>query len=568
MIATTVRTGQRTLAVGLLCLLGCAEEAAEVADAAAADDTAESNTDWTFGGETAVTTSLGDLIGAQADLDTLVWRGVPFAQPPVGLLRWRAPQPPQAWAGERDVRMLAPLCPQQRADGLPTSEDCLYLNVWRPHTAELDLPVFMWIHGGGNRNAAPSTHEVDGAQLAADGNVIVVTINYRVNYLGFLTHPALRADAGDDLDSASGNFGLLDQIQAMKWIRDHIADFGGDPDRVTIGGQSAGARNTLAHIISPLSAGLFHRALVMSGRRTVDPVAGFDATAEAMFGELLALVGEDSGSLSDAQLVEVARAQSAGAIATLGAAGTFNLIADGHVLPEQGFEVLESGDYNQVPMIIGMTREEPKYRFSDIPDLLRQQQVYQDASVLMSDLQKVDGRDAVLRSLAAQQGQQGQPAAYGYDFAWGSSLEDGTAPVSDYFAFRLGAFHTLDVPFFFGTDRVHVQAAEFMWQEANVEGREALSSVMRGYLANLIHTGDPNEGPLADRIVEPWTAWVAEEGGEKIMELHGDMRASRERMIAQEHTIDGVSRDVETFDMETCATVVAMTTIDNDILCQ
>ena len=195
------------------------------------------------------------------------FRNIPYAAPPVGKLRWRPPQAPKAWAKVRDAGAFGPICPQNynASDNgvgpLPASEDCLTLNVWTPAIEGSRRPVMVWIHGGGFVNGSASAPLYDGDALARQG-VVVVTLNYRLGWLGFFAHPALSAaQPGEPL----GNYGLMDQIAALKWVRRNIAVFGGDPDNVTIFGESAGGMSVNKLMISPAARGLFQKAIVQSG---------------------------------------------------------------------------------------------------------------------------------------------------------------------------------------------------------------------------------------------------------------------------------------------------------------
>jgi para-nitrobenzyl esterase len=188
---------------------------------------------------------------------TEAWLGVPFAAPPVGNLRWRVPQPNAPWQGVREARQFGPACMQ--ADDIAKSEDCLTLNIWRPANAGTKaLPVMFWIYGGALAHG--NTAQYPGHRLAEQG-VIFVSVNYRVGRLGFFAHPALKSEAPSD---PTGNYGYLDQLAALKWVVSNIAAFGGDPRQITVFGESAGGGSTIAHLISPLSRGLFQRAILQS----------------------------------------------------------------------------------------------------------------------------------------------------------------------------------------------------------------------------------------------------------------------------------------------------------------
>lgn len=209
------------------------------------------------------------LIQGEVEDNVLLWRGIPYAQPPVGELRWRAPQPMTPWQGVRQTTQYGPASWQNKdyctemggGDPGTFSEDCLYLNVWAPRDKATLHPVMVWLHGGGFTLGASGLPTYEGAALVARG-VVLVTLNYRLGHLGFFAHPALE---GEDPRGPVHNFGLLDQIAALAWVRDNIAGFGGDPERVTVFGESAGGRSVLSLLASPLAKGLFHRAIVQSG---------------------------------------------------------------------------------------------------------------------------------------------------------------------------------------------------------------------------------------------------------------------------------------------------------------
>jgi para-nitrobenzyl esterase len=223
-------------------------------------------------GPAVVSTMYGNVSGT-VDGDSHAYLGLPFARPPVGELRWAAPAKPDSWTGVRDgskfgancyqaeAGRFGPYTPEFMIDSSPVSEDCLYLNVWKPAKGGTGLPVLVFIHGGGFGGGSGSIVIYNGARLAAQ-DAVVVTVNYRVGAFGFLAHPALRT-AGPE--GTSGNYGLLDMIASLEWVRDNIAAFGGDPANVTVSGQSAGAMAINALLVAPAAQGLFHRVLTESG---------------------------------------------------------------------------------------------------------------------------------------------------------------------------------------------------------------------------------------------------------------------------------------------------------------
>jgi para-nitrobenzyl esterase len=275
------------------------------------------------------------------------FRGLPYAAPPVGELRWRPPQPPEPWRGVRDASQYAPSCPQLpslfQPPG-PQSEDCLYLNV---STSTLrrkaDRPVLVWVHGGGFTQDGSLNY--DGTKLAADG-IVVVTINYRLGALGFLAHPALASRPG----GPSGNYGLMDQQAALRWVQDNIARFGGNPDNVTIAGQSAGGVSVLAHLVSRGSRGLFQRAIVESGAFALNQIPL--ANAEA-FGESFA----DEVGCSN-QTAECLRQVPVDTLVNDFPAAAIPGVVDGKILTESIGSALAAGRFSHVPLLNGVNQNE------------------------------------------------------------------------------------------------------------------------------------------------------------------------------------------------------------------
>jgi para-nitrobenzyl esterase len=278
------------------------------------------------------------------------FRGLPYAAAPVGELRWRAPQPSARWTGVRDASQFAPSCPQPEEQNPflppgPIAEDCLYLNVSTPdlHGHGSGLPVLVWIHGGGLTQDAARNY--DGSKLAAAGTV-VVTINYRLGALGFLAHPALASQPGDPV----GNYGWMDQQAALRWVQHNIAKFGGDPENVTIAGQSAGGLSVLAHLVSPSSRGLFQRAIVQSGAFAL--TQGSLADAEA-FGHSFAT----SANCSD-QSADCLRGLPVSALLKHFPPAAIPGYVDGQVLTEPIGTALARGRFARVPILNGINHDE------------------------------------------------------------------------------------------------------------------------------------------------------------------------------------------------------------------
>ena len=283
-----------------------------------------------------------------------MYRGIPFAAPPVGDLRWRAPQPAAKWAGVRAAAKFAS-DPYQGDGKGNVSEDCLYLNVWTPAKSAHDrVPVLVWIYGGGFSFGSTSTPVHNGEHLARKG-VVLVSINYRVGPLGFLAHPELSAESPRHV---SGNYGLLDQIAALQWVQRNIAAFGGDPDRVTIFGESAGGISVSMLCASPEAKGLFRGAISESG-------GSFGPTRATTY------PGENMRTLAEAEKSGVAFAQKAGAssLAELRklapdklpggwGSGTAWPIVDGWVIPDDQHKLYEAGKYNDVDILVGYNSDE------------------------------------------------------------------------------------------------------------------------------------------------------------------------------------------------------------------
>jgi para-nitrobenzyl esterase len=276
--------------------------------------------------------------------------GVPYAAPPTGHLRWRAPEPVPRWDGVRDTTQFAPSCPQQPGAFTPPgdlSEDCLYLNVYTPalRTPERGRPVLVWIHGGGL--ALDGARNYDPTQLAAEGTV-VVTLNYRLGALGFLAHPALATHPG----GPSGNYGLMDQQAALRWVKHNIRDFGGNPHNVTIAGESAGGLSVLAHLVSRGSRGLFDRAIVQSGAFALTQLPLADAEA---FGQ--AFAADPDVDCAD-QTASCLRDAPVSALVDNFPTAAIPGVVDGKVLTESIGPALAAGRFTRVPVLNGSNHVE------------------------------------------------------------------------------------------------------------------------------------------------------------------------------------------------------------------
>ncbi|WP_233563426.1 carboxylesterase/lipase family protein [Micromonospora musae] len=462
------------------------------------------------------------LVRGTVTADHLSFRGIPYAAAPVGALRWRSPQPAPAWSGVRDATRPGPGCAQLA--GLPTdrpsvSEDCLYLNVTAPPTRRggKPLPVVVWLHGGHFFLGQGDTW--GGRTMAVGGDVVVVTVNYRLGPLGFLTRP----DVG-----GSGNFGLEDQQAALRWVRANIAAFGGDPRNVTLAGQSAGATSVCAHLAAPDSAGLFHRAILQSNscstplRTRRETAAGADA--------LVAAVGCDGDAAGVAACLRGRSAQEL--IEAAGYPGQSawesGPVAGGPMLPVDPAEAVATGRFHRVPILIGVTRDEYRAQVwgmertgmlcapgQEMPcALTAEQHREQLGATFDAQASKVAARYPLATygtpsealSAAMTDFQYAQPVletaaqfsryvpTFMYEFADREApFFTEAAPVS----FPTGAYHTAELPYLFAVDYARPLSA----------AQQRLSAVLAGYWTTFAHHGDPNR-----RGLPSWTRFDARSG--------------------------------------------------------
>lgn len=283
--------------------------------------------------------------------------GIPYAAAPTGSLRWRPPTDARPWTGLRDASAFGPTCPQFASINGPESldEDCLRVNVFRPTgvDARHRLPVYFFIHGGGL--VTGSANQIDATRTAQDNRIVVVTINYRLGVLGFLGHPSLR-----DATGASGNYGLMDQQAALRWTGANITAFGGDPRNITLGGQSAGAGSVCAHLVSPAVRGLFHRAVMQSGNCTATTPAVLEASGGAF--------AAAAGCADPAAAAQCLRSKPIPELlaTALSAPATILPVVDGHVIPGAPLDLIRSGSWHRVPVILGANHDERRiYTFLD-----------------------------------------------------------------------------------------------------------------------------------------------------------------------------------------------------------
>lgn len=519
----------------------------------------------------------GSLVGTQGLHGGFAWLGIPYAQPPVDARRWRAPRAFPAWSDTRAALSMGASCPQFASplggvDTAPVgtlvgSEDCLFLNVYAPASppsalpdADTRLPVMLWIHGGGNTLGTSSFY--DGSALAEREKLVVVTVNYRLGPLGWLRHRSLR-DGRDQVED-SGNFGTLDLILALDWVRTNIASFGGDPGNITIFGESAGGWNVFSLLASPLTTNAFHRAISQSGvtwsatpsqaeNYADDPEPGSPQSSGETLLALLQADGTATDRVSAKQIVatwsreETAHYLRGKTVAELYAAyGEFKgiplVFQDGAVIPSPPLaQQLETpGGIHPVPLMLGTNRDEeriflffdPEYVrwwFWRYPQLRDPDRYYRNANYV-TRVWKSIAVDELARAIVPNREQ----PVFAYRFDWDEEPDILGANLSE----LLGASHGFEVPFVFGHWSLGREGTQLFSPE-NASGREALSADMMSYWAEFARNGDPGRG--SDGSAVHWTAWDPE--GNRFAVL--DTPAGGGVTFAQStESIDAVVRDI------------------------
>ena len=469
----------------------------------------------------AVSVTGGGVMGAVSDIDTnvRVFKGVPFAAPPVGDLRWRPPQPVEPWNDTRDATAFAPACMQVKrgADSFygpgadDMSEDCLYLNVWtNAQSADAALPVLFWVHGGGLNNGTGAQVTYRGEALAARG-AVVVTTNYRLGPLGYLAHPLLSAE---DSHGSSGNYGVLDQVAALEWVRDNIAAFGGDPGRVTIFGESAGSWSVNVLQATPLAAGLFHGVIGESG----EVFGGTSHLREASLrGDSAEAVGARwvegllAATSSDAVSLESMRAVSSDAVVEfirsreVGFRTAANV--DGWVLEQSVYETFASGRQHDVPVIVGSNADEGTTlaaRGAPADLAAHRAAVERQFGAMAAQHHKVypaatddEARRAYLDSYAQR--------TFGWEMrTWADLMSTVSSPAYLYYftrtapaedSDRVRAFHAAEIVYVFD----NFGRSPYPYASRDYDATDhALSDTMADAWVRFAATGDPNGGGLPE----------------------------------------------------------------------
>ncbi|MEZ4291381.1 MAG: phosphoribosyl-ATP diphosphatase [Myxococcota bacterium] len=545
--------------------------------------------------------ALGSVVGLAAAHDTHAWLGLPYAQPPVDALRWRAPRAPNAWVDTFDALAFGPPCVQLPSrlggvatagpDGVVGEEDCLRLNVWAPRlepdaipSGRERLPVLVFLHGGGNRWGHAGLSMYDGARLAGRERAVVVTFNYRLGPFGWLSHPALRREADDPLE-ASGNFALLDQVAALRWVARHIGEFGGDPNDVTIFGESAGASDVLALLLAEPARGLFHRAIAQSG--STDSVGRVEA--EAPFDPE---AGEGSGLRKSSAETVVSRSSDPGRAGSRGGAALRRGAARRGPAKLPARSIAERGagrvSRSRLPRSPRRTDPDPGRRAPARRRLARgrgrrplpscpRRAGQQPRRIEALPVPGSRARPAHVRPLLpdprprrlraprapsqrslghsrrsrtrAGDARGGHREVYAYRFDWDEMPK--LLGVGVELSQLLGAAHGFELPFLFGTFELGDPLVDRMvFREETRASRELLSQRMMDYWGEFARAGRPGRGGAADGVA--WPAWAAEEGRAGALlvfdaEADGGIRVDRsqlsiDRVIAAVEAEPGLDR--------------------------
>jgi para-nitrobenzyl esterase len=504
-------------------------------------------------------TNQGEIIGVEREDDTYAWLGIPFAEPPVGDLRWKAPIKPKKFSSRFEASEFSEVCFQR--EGIMTgnvggwigSEDCLYLNVWSPawtteQLKEKNVPVMMWIHGGGNTIGSADTYYP--TDLVSQHEVIVVTVQYRMSNLGWFRHPALR-QGNSTLEDVSGNYGTLDNIMALKWIKENIGYFGGDANNVTIFGESAGGHNVAALYASPIATGLFHKAIVQSGIIShslieeaesyypEDGTSGIQSSKEIINRLLInenkandikdAKNQQNAMSLEDLELYlrsknpeELLTAYFEASPKKGGMTRVFN---DGHVMGEEGiYESFTNSSMQRVPIILGTNRFETKLfnmrnpefvkwgegegiiakslswaGITELPLEILRPDFYNAVNQYSSDSWKQRAADSPARDLIAS----GQNDTFVYRFDWDELPEVQGMDFSQ----LVGSAHAMELLFLFPAGLDNMLIKSLVVEDS--DSVKKLSDQMMSYWASFAYTGNPGKG-MSDGLPQ-WKPWSEQE---------------------------------------------------------
>jgi para-nitrobenzyl esterase len=501
-----------------------------------------------FAADAKVHTKSGILVGT-TEGDLRIYKGVPFAKPPVGSLRWKEPQPVEKWTGVREATRFAPRCMQRplfsdmmfRSNGV--SEDCLYLNVWTPaKRAKAKLPVLVYFFGGGFRAGDGSEYRYDGANMAEKG-IVTVTVNYRLDVFGMLAHPELTKESPHH---ASGNYTLLDQSAALHWVHDNIAAFGGDPKRITIAGESAGSASVSAQMASPLS-----RDLIAGGIGESGSIFGTETSLQEAEQD-----GAKYASMLGANSIEALRAMPADQLLQAAANDSLprlRMIVDGYFFPKPPQEIYEAGEAAHVPLLAGTNSAE-----SDAGAILGQQPM--TVSNYREALQRLYGNraeevfalypartDADVENAARELASDRFLGLNTWEWVDAHARTSGKPTFYYYYAHPrpvtranpdapkpTGAVHSAEIEYAMGNLRTN---PVFAWTDDD----RTVSQLMMAYFANFIRSGDPNGKGLPQ-----WDAYNANDAHPRMtIDVEPKLQPDSRRTRYQAMQRDGMETEAD-----------------------
>ena len=553
-------------------------------------------------------TQEGLVIGMAGENNTFAWKGIPFAKPPIGELRWKAPQDASAWNGTLEAIEFKSACFQGSSmiqgdsEGKWSgNEDCLYLNVWTPQLTEDQLennqeklPVMMWIHGGGNTTG--SAHVYDPSLLVSKHNVVVVTIHYRMGPLGWFRHPALQTPDSSRAD-ISGNYGTLDTIKALEWINKNIKYFGGDPGNVTVFGESAGGHNAAAIFASPLAEGLYHKVIIQSGIMSSSsieaaesylPESGIASSRSGLeaFNHIL-VANKSAANLIEAKKIQdemtpeeirtILYEQSPDVLlqssfdARPKRGGMTRVFPDGHVILKGGIEeAFNNSSHRRVPIISGTNKDENKFfnalnrnfvkwgpatglyktvGVDEMPLEIIDPEYYDAISFYGSSFWKQRAVDTPARKLI----QSGHTDTYAYRFDW-----DELSTINDIDLSKLiGAAHALEILFVFGTFDSFIVKNFLFGDDAYPAGKK-LSDQIQSYWAEFAYTGNPGRGREGNLPL--WTSWSNQEGDKYlVLDSENDKGVFMSDIeYTQDYLLNRIAADSRLNNKEKCETLFGL----------
>ena len=553
-------------------------------------------------------TQEGLVIGMEGENNTFAWKGIPFAKPPIGELRWKAPQDASAWNGTLEATEFKSACFQGSSmiqgdsEGKWSgNEDCLYLNVWTPQLTEdqlennqKKLPVMMWIHGGGNTTG--SAHVYDPSLLVSKHNVVVVTIHYRMGPLGWFRHPALQTPGSTRAD-ISGNYGTLDTIKALEWINKNIKYFGGDPGNITVFGESAGGHNAAALFASPLAEGLYHKVIVQSGIMSSSSIeaaesylpesgiapsrSGLEAFNHILVANKSAANLIEAKKIQDEMTLEEIRTilyeQSPDVLlqssfdARPKRGGMTRVFPDGHVILMGGIEeAFNNSSLRRVPIISGTNKDENKFfnalnrnfvkwgpatglyktvGVDEMPLEIIDPEYYDAISFYGSSFWKQRAVDTPARKLILS----GHTDTYAYRFDW-----DELSTINDIDLSKLiGAAHALEILFVFGTFDSFIVKNFLFGDDAYPAGKK-LSEQIQSYWAEFAYTGNPGRGREGNLPL--WTSWSNQEGDKYlVLDSENDKGVFMSNIeYTQDYLLNRIASDSRLNNKEKCETLFGL----------